>query len=287
MNKTLGVFLSCMLVSTGFVSSNSWKTLEVSVSPLTNGDTWSKTFGRFFSWEKGTGVQQTSDGGYIVVGYTDSNGPDGIWLIKLDSDGNKEWERFLRGYESGNVEQTIDGGYIIAATEREVFLIIKTDSLGNAEWCKSLDIVAYIGGDEVVHQTIDGGYIVMGNIVVADDSNACLIKLDRNGSIEWSKVFGNSNYWENGYSVTQTDDNGYIFVGEYFSSETNRGGVWLVKVNSSGDEEWNKTFGYPCSFPIDYGFSVQQTSDGGYIIASNNVSRYPTGWVINLSFAHE
>jgi len=99
MSKSLGVFLSCILVSTGFVSSNSWKPLEVSVSPSTNGDTWSKTFGKFFSWEggifsweEGTGVQKTSDGGYIIVGYIYTNSWDSysIWLIKLDSDGNKE-----------------------------------------------------------------------------------------------------------------------------------------------------------------------------------------------------
>ena len=73
-------------------------------------DTWSKTFGLPQGWEEGTGIQQTSDEGYIVVGYTDSQDPYGIWLIKLDRDGNKEWERFLEGDKSGNVEQTSDGG---------------------------------------------------------------------------------------------------------------------------------------------------------------------------------
>ena len=280
-NKILTISIFIILASLSPVSSiqlekhhlfSQYKT----ISSYTSIDTWSKTFGRFFSWEEGTGVHQTSDGGYIVVGYTDSNGPDGIWLIKLDSYGDREWERFLRGYESGNVEQTSDGGYILATYNGEFLSIIKTDSHGDEEWSKNFKSY-YPCGDRVVHQTSDGGFIVVGTY-----DSAYLVKLADNGDVIWFKTYDVQGDYEAGYSVEETSDGGYIFSGMHFSSKIDRGGVWLVKVDVNGTEEWNKTFGSSNTIPPGGGFSVQQTSDGGYIVAGYDASRYPFagGWII-------
>jgi hypothetical protein len=98
---------------------------------------WDKTFGEsgfdaFFS------IQQTSDGGYIAAGTTESHDPlgGGAWLIKTDSNGNKLWDKTFGGDCANSVKQTSDGGYITAGSiayctrERDAWLI-KTDANGN------------------------------------------------------------------------------------------------------------------------------------------------------------
>ncbi len=225
---------------------------------------WNKTFGGT-NHDVGNSVQQTTDGGYIITGFTNSFGAFGVWLIKTDSNGDEEWNKtfgglFLWGY---SVQQTIDGGYIITGyTEYLYVWLIKTDSNGDEEWNKTF------GGDLPnafsVQQTTDEGYIITGCKGQDDDFDVWLIKTDSNGDEEWNKTFGGP-YWDNGYSVQQTTDEGYIITGytNYVFMHSERTDVWLIKTDSNGDEEWNKTFDNTC---LDYGMSVQQTTDEGYII---------------------
>ncbi len=222
-----------------------------------NGDTtWTKTFGGS-SGDEGRSVQQTTDGGYIITGYTNSygNGGSDVWLIKTDSNGDTTWTKPYGGSESegGNsVQQTTDGGYIITGND----LLIKTDSQGNQEW-----INESLGGNSV-QQTTDGGYIITG----PGWGNVRLIKTDFNGTEEWNNTFGEiySNDW--GRSVQQTTDGGYIIVGVTESYGNGLEDIWLIKTDLNGNEEWNQTFGGSSN---DRGHSVQQTTDGGYVITGS------------------
>ena len=85
---------------------------------------------------------------------------------------------------------------------------------------------------------------------------------DENGNEIWSKVFESKGYDE-GNSVLQTSDGGYIITGYTTSFGNGNFDIWLIKTDSQGQEEWNKTFGGNGN---DFGFSVKQTTDGGYII---------------------
>jgi len=253
---------------------------------------WDRVFGGSLS-DRGWSVQQTSDGGYIIAGCTESYGIGwgDVWLIKTDSNGNKLWDRTFGGSSSDrgySVQQTSDGGYIIAGvtwpygTAAPDIWLIKTDSDGNKLWDRtfggSADDWSYS-----VQQASDGGYIIAGytESYGAGGSDVWLIKTDSNGNKLWDRTFGGSND-DYGWSVQQTSDDGYIIAGHTHSYGAGDCDVWLIKVDSNGNKEWDKTFGGPGS---DVGRSVQQTSDGGYIIAGST-SSYGAGncdvWLIKV-----
>jgi hypothetical protein len=222
-------------------------------------------------------VQQTSDGGYIVAGFTDSFGSRYIFLIKTDANGNIIWAKTYVGiYEAAySVQQTSDGGYIVAGTTwpfggvSDIFLI-KTDANGNIIWAKT-----YGGtGDDwasSVQQTSDGGYIVAGATTSfgAGSWDIFLIKTDANGNIIWAKTYGGT-YSDFASSVQQTSDGGYIVAGYTYSFGAGYSNdIFFIKTDANGNIISAKTYG---GTGWDEASSVRQTSDGEYIVAGRTNS---------------
>ena len=225
----------------------------------------------------GSCVQQTLNDGYTIVG-TIVRGPyptysSDIYLIKTDSRGNPIW---FKTYDKGHqdegawIEQTLDSGYIIAGTSigtsDSCVWLIKTDSLGDALWTKSYskfgDIWRKAG--YCVRQTHDGGYIIAGR---GEDWGGMyfpifLIKTDHNGDTLWTKEYDGGG-GDIGVSCQQTQDRGYIIVGEDSYCAPNQG-IYLAKTDSLGDTLWTRTFNKESQKNASR--SVEQTSDGGYII---------------------
>ena len=245
---------------------------------------WFKTFGGT-EWDVGYSVQETTDGGYIVTGLTSSFGNwSDLYLIKTDGSGNEQWFKIFGGtyLDIGeSVQQTNDGGYIITGVTSsfgngsEEVLLFKTDGNGDSLWTKTF------GGSDMdedwgnsVKQTNDGGFIITGwthpdpTPGSLEDSEVLLIKTDGSGNEEWTKTFGGAE-GESGYSVQQTADGGYIIAGSTSSFGNGYEDVYLIKTDGSGNEEWTKTFG---GVDGESGSSVQQTADGGYIIAGSTSS---------------
>jgi hypothetical protein len=240
---------------------------------------WSRTFGGSAD-DRGYGVQQTIDGEYILTGYTSSYGAGSqdVWLIKTDANGDSLWSRTFGGDPDDRaytVQQTSDSGYIIAAATRSYgpgpwdFWLIKTDANGDSLWSRTFGGSSSDVGKSA-QQTSDGGYIIVGFTMSygAGSSDVWLIKTDTNGDSLWSRTFGGS-LADAGQSVQQTSDGGYIVTGYTTSFGGGFYDVWLIKTDAYGDSLWSRTFGGSSE---DRGESVQQTTDGGYIIGGHTWS---------------
>jgi hypothetical protein len=240
-----------------------------------NGDTlWSRTYGGTDT-DIAESVVQTNDEGYAIAGYT-RNQTSNLWqmyLMKTNIIGDTLW---IRSYEApGNraaysVDQTIGGGYIIcgwnpfgSGSESDIYLI-RTDVLGNVLWTTS-----YGGdGEEAafdVHQTMDGGFIIAGwtDSFGAGYGDFYLVKTDSVGDTLWTNTYGGTD-GEGAYSVKETSDGGYVLAGVTYSFGAQNGDMYLVRTNPQGDTLWTLSYGGP---DAEYGYSIDLTSDGGYIIA--------------------
>jgi hypothetical protein len=259
---------------------------------------WLKCLGGSL-YDEANSVQQTADGGYIVAGDTNStdgdvsgnHGARDAWVVKLDNIGNIQWQKCLGGSMNDfafSVQQTADGGYIVAgdtnSTDGNVSgnhgnydsWVVKLDNIGNIQWQRCL------GGSRneeanSIQQTADGGYIVAGDTNSTDGDvsgnhgnyDFWVVKLDSIGNIRWQKCLGGSSY-EYGLSTQQITDGGYIVAGITNSNDGdvsgNHGGedYWVVKLDGSGNIRWKKCLGGSRN---DEAISIQQTTDGGYIVA--------------------
>jgi hypothetical protein len=246
-----------------------WKVLLIKTN--VHGDTlWTKSYGGGDDY--GSAVQETSDNGYIIAGKIDYRslglGWD-VWLIKTDSFGDTLWTKTYGDSlydDATSIQQTSDGGYIVAGSKEsfnshsDVWLI-KTDAFGDTLWTKTYGDTLWEGAKSI-QQTSDGGYVVVGSSSLDSwpTTDLLFIKTDASGNTLWYKTFG-GNSWDEGYSVQQTSDGGYIIVGGTLIGDNSE--LWLIRTDALGDTLWTKSVGDNLE---DVGFSVRQTSDGGYII---------------------
>lgn len=257
--------------------------------------------------------RQTTDGGYILGGTSYSGisgdktqgtwGLSDYWIVKLDSLGNKQWDKNFGGPDDDylfSYQQTTDGGYILGGTSwsdlggdktqpswgSADYWIVKTDSAGTKQWDYRF---GGIYGEVLysVQQTTDGGYILggsSGSEINGDKTQPnwgvwdyWIVKVDSTGIKQWDYRFGGDQY-DNFLSLQQTTDGGYILGGHSNSGISGDKtqpnwdvlcnpicsfDYWIVKIDASGIKQWDKTFG---GLGDDRLFSMQQTKDGGYIM---------------------
>jgi hypothetical protein len=285
---------------------------EVSaLSPLIE---WEKSYGGSNS-EKAYSIQQTSDGGYIVGGNTNSrngavsgnHGQYAGWVIKLDTKGKSVWRKTFNN--SGRdyidfVAETADGGYIAAgfsalpislkSSSNSQCLLIKLSKDGDLIWQKTYG-KSGLNRITCIQQTSDGNYIFSGMFTVSNEQGSVLyqvVKLDPNGDIVWQKSTGGCSD-EGASSIRQTADGGYIVAaGSRFNSHGDYD-YWVVKLNLNGEIEWQKSLG---GSKKEWAESIQLTRDGGYIVAGASISNDgdvssnhggKDYWIVKLNHAGE
>jgi hypothetical protein len=237
---------------------------------------WSKTIGSPSHMESAIRVSESSDGGYVLVGGTDEITTQGsILLVKLDGSLNLLWSKIVQGPNGASAHSILQcnyGGSIICGEawtsgigSKYYAYLVKTDSTGNTLWSK-----VYGGNSsyEYAHsfqQTSDDGYIVCGGTRSSGTGGSIdflLLKIDNNGNILWTKTYGSPND-DYGESIQVTSDGGYILAG-CTGTFANSYDAYLIKTDSIGNLIWSKTYG---GANWDFGYSVKQTFDGGYIIS--------------------
>lgn len=251
-----------------------------------------KTYGGEFD-DEAAAIVASPDGGYAIAGTTSSFGAGGydFWLIKVDENGNMEWNKTYGGTEFDVVAAlvcTADGGYVMAGETRSYgegesdFWLVKVDSSGNLQWNKTFgnqtaDIAT------CVIQTNDGGYALGGYWLENDASeDGLLVKTDSSGNVQWTRTYGGAE-GERVDSVIQTSEGGYALAGVTDSyNDERKPDFWLVKTDSNGIMEWSKTY---TEQNTDSAKSLIQTSDGGYTLAGfvrQAIIDPSDVWVINV-----
>jgi len=268
-------------ITTGYTYSYTYGGADFAVYKLNSSGNkvWFKHFGGTNS-DHGQTIQQTSDGGYIVTGYTYSYtyGNADFAIYKLDSNGNKVWFKHYGGadYDYGYfIQQTSDGGYVVSGFAESFsygsydFAIYKLDSNGNKVWFK------HYGGTQddygySIQQTTDGGYIVTGytNSYTNGNADIAIYRLDSNGNKVWFKHYGGTED-DIGYSIQQTSDGGYVVAGETNSYTYGGYDFAIYKLDSNGNKVWFKHYGGTVN---DRGNAIQQTTDGRYIVTGSVIS---------------
>ena len=232
---------------------------------------WNKTFGGS-GRDEGMDILETDDGGFVMVGETESFGSvdRDLWLVKVDSVGNEEWNRTFGGSGEDlgtSLKRAGDGGYVIAGItssygsgNRDLWLM-KTDSKGEELWNRTFGGTGRNEGFSVL--VAGDSYFIAGYTDSAGSrpSSLWLIKTDLSGKELWNRTFGQYGSSEGvAYSSDLTEDGGCIISGGWGPDP------WIIKTDSSGIEGWNRTLELYQERDRSPGLSVKQTKDGGYLL---------------------
>jgi hypothetical protein len=259
------------------------------------GDTvWTRRYGgaNFGNGDHGYAIQEIVGGGYICTGAygTSMPGDWDIYLICMDTLGDSIWTKHVGFYATDDrgrsVQQTRDGGYIVAGYSAYDVCILKTTAAGSTQWLRVYGDPTRQERSYSVRQRFDDGYVVVGYSGEGSSflyGDIWMLSVGTSGNLQSSAYFTYGGHLDAGYSVQQTCDSGYVIAGCVYSPTQNYQ-VCLLKTDSSGNLLWLKVIGGP---GLDYGYSVQQTSDIGYIIAGRtNPGNLATGndvWLLKIA----
>lgn len=258
---------------------------------------WLRIYGEVkYLHDRSSQLLLANDGGYYLCGTTETFCSEGncIFLMKTDSNGNQEWMQTYEGYTSYywiSFTMTADGGFILAGSseneENETLgaFLIKTDDLGKVQWSRNF-------ADKPMLEVIDVGLTEEGNYFLAGNEaelysysamqNIFIMNIDTTGELLWRQSYG-GDLFDATRMVLSTDDGGYIAAAVTTSYGAGGSDMYLLKVSSTGTEEWFSTFGYsgPDSFggSADCGNAVCKTSDGGYAVIGSE-SEHWKYWLV-------
>ena len=262
---------------------------------------WSKLYGGVED-EVGWSVLQTSDGGYVAAGESNSfnihgaHGADDFYVVKVDSLGNMQWQQAYGGSNNDfgqGIVQESDGSYMVvggvSSTNKQVTgnhgmndaWVIHIDGSGNLLWEKTY------GGSQAdnayaITSSGDGGFFI-ANQTYSNNGDVTgyhgngdfwIIKIDGSGNLKWQKAYGGSDF-DLPQSIVRTTDGGCLVTGMERSTDGNVTGnhgnydFWVVKLKSNGNLQWEEALG---GSQYDEGFGGVQNADGTYSVAGFTAS---------------
>lgn len=276
-------------------------------------------------------ITATNDGGYAIAGYTASNDGDfnikstndsDFLILKYNANDALEWKKNYGGSNddrANDIIQTNDGGFAVigisTSSDGDVssnqgnsdFWVVKLDLKGNITWQKSFGFSGRDKGISII-QTNDSGFLITGELDVTASGGMgnsrslkrhaggdyWAIKLDTNGTKEWSKFFGGT-FTETPKGVVQTNEGDFIIAGFSdsddvdISNNINTYDFWVIKISSTGKLIWEKNFG---GTEIDEAHSITKTNDNNFVVigdtrsSDTNISSNNGGadlWVIKIN----
>src|SRR2546428_19780 len=262
--------------------------------PSSTSGTWAKAYSIPYSYSLAESVAQTPSGGYLVGALCTAGAvttpncntvsEPAATVMRVDSSGNiqSQTQYQFMSYPY-STRQTPDGGYVAvgelyyyvsSSTVTTQILVIKLGSTGTLVWQHGYTI----GTDsyaESLALTSDGGFIVSGSVSITTgssySSSVLLLKLDSTGNPQFAKTYAPSGSISDLAitGVQQTSDGGYAFSGYYFQNTVYDERAWLVKTDSTGKVQWDRTYGADVQYSYRKFYSFQQTSDGGFIAAGS------------------
>ena len=266
---------------------------------------WSKTYGGQGN-DIGRDITQTSDGGYIITGYTksfSSGGDMDLWLIKTDANGesclysdggtcsenSSKWIKSFgtSGNDYGNsVQETSEGDFIVAGKSGRIppVFVIKTNSSGEKIW---ENLYGTGPGDraQYIIERQDLGFLIVGKENANNvDDNLCLINIDTDGAEVWHSLYGGGGA-DGGNHISEVSGGGYIIAGATKSyGNGNWDDLWLVKTSTGGSMEWQKTFGGSYTETGNY---THEKDEGGYMVTGSTESigqGFYDIWVVSTDY---
>jgi len=244
---------------------------------------WTKSIGETGS-QIAYAVFPTSDGGFMLGGYTTGSGSGDYYMVKTDNEGEVIWTKTFGEegrYESANwMIETADGGYILAggrgqdppySSNADIYLV-KADANGDVQWSSIIGFEDVSESANCIVQTSDGGYIVCGSYWATSQTgyDVFLVKTTDLGVQEWRQVLNfEEGMADRAYGIEQANDGGYLVTGETQAFTTNYDdNTYILKTNIVGEMEWLKTYGG--SWPwYENSNHIIHTSDGGFFLCGN------------------
>ncbi len=274
------------------------KNLDLTVQKI-----WAKAYGSS-SNDEALSIQKTSDGGFIVAGYMTISGTNtDAWVLKLDKDGNVQWQKVFGGPfadQAYDVKETSDGSYIVAGysvtsvpTTQSNGFIVKLDSGGNFLWSLTYGGTA---NDEFRSLTIskESGieYIIVTGYTRsfgAPGEDAWVMKVNSSdGSIVWQKRYGTSNddRFQRVITSSYSGSISYVFAGRTNTTSTNYD-FWMMVTDKDGNIQMSKRYYYPLLSPGDeFAWDIKETQDGAFVIVDLAQRYIGTGgrdiWILKI-----
>jgi len=226
-------------------------------------------------YDNGLSVLQTSDGGYAILGITNSSlgSPNDIYLIKTNAYGDTLWNKTYGGSENDlamKIIKTFDGGYIVVGTTASFgnggfdILLIKLDAFFNTNWTKTIGGASSEYGNNII-QTCDSGYIIAGNKhSLSNNDDWYIVKINNLGDTIWTKTYDYAGYDDWGFSAAETSDGGFVITGVTQTWQETH--AQIIKLNSNGALLWSKNY----DSAGDWACSIYKTNDGGFIISGSS-----------------